>query len=102
MIEAGRQLRLLQKPPAERLILGQRRGQQLQRHPSPQAQILGEVNDAHPTTTEHRLDPIPEELATDRKLGFQHAPSKLDDIPPSSQRLENTFNRAANPLLTTR
>ena len=46
---------------------------------------------------QERLDPIPEELATDRKIGDGHAPSTLDDIPSTCQRLERT---GSNPPLT--
>ncbi len=90
------------EPPAERLILGQRRGQQLQRHPPPQTQILGEVHDAHPTSPEHRLDPIPRGARYRQTARNPTRALLVDDIPPSGQRLEDRFNTAANPPLTSR
>ena len=72
VVERCSELGLLQEPLAERLILRQRRRQHLQRHLSLQAQILGEIHDAHATAPEHTHDPVPEQLSARRRTGRVH------------------------------
>jgi hypothetical protein len=64
MLEGGGQPRLANEPLAEALVFGEIRGQDLERDPPFQAQVFGEIHDAHPTAAEHRLDPISGELGT--------------------------------------
>ena len=61
-------LRLLQKPLAERLVLGECGRQELERDPPLQARVLREEDHAHPAPAEQRLDPVAEELAADPKV----------------------------------
>ncbi len=61
----GGELRLGQEPLPEARVLGQPGRQQLQRHLPLQPQILGQIDDAHPTPAQHRLQPIAGEVAAD-------------------------------------
>ena len=58
VVERGGQLRLAQEPVAEALVLCERRREELQRHSALQAQILRQVDDAHPAPAQDRLDPV--------------------------------------------
>ena len=68
VIERGGQLRLPEEALPEALVPGQIGGQQLQRHPALQAQILGQIDVAHPTPPEQRLDPVARKLRADTRI----------------------------------
>ena len=74
MVDRGGQLRLAEEAVAERLVLGEARGQQLERDLPLQPQVLGQVDDAHPAQAEQRLDPVAGELGADpRVVAHLHA-----------------------------
>ena len=74
MVDRRRQLRLAQEAVAERLVLGETGGEQLERNPPLEPQVLGEVDDAHAAQAEQRLDPVAGELGTDPGVvGHLHA-----------------------------
>ena len=71
VVDRGGQPRLAQEPLAEALVRGQLRGQQLQRHPALQAQVLGQVDDAHAAAAEQRLDPVAGQHRADPRIHRQ-------------------------------
>jgi hypothetical protein len=66
MIEAGRQLRFGEETLAISRVLREIRGQELQRDVPAQAQIFGEVDDAHPALAQQLLDAVPAYLVRRR------------------------------------
>ena len=73
MVDRRGQLRLAQEAVAERLVLGEAGGQQLERNPPLEPQILGQVDDAHASPAEQRLDPVTGKLGADpRVVGHVH------------------------------
>ena len=65
----GGQLGLAQEPFPEALVGGQLRGQQLQGHPALQAQLLGEVDDAHAAAAQQRVDAVAGKLGSAVEVG---------------------------------
>jgi hypothetical protein len=55
------QARLAQEPLAEALVLGQLRGDQLERHRPLQRQVGGAVDHAHPAATDQSVNSVPGE-----------------------------------------
>src|SRR5262245_32163101 len=68
MVDRRGELRFLQKADAERLVLGELDGQQLERDLPLEPQILREVDDAHAAETQQRLDPVAGELRADPRV----------------------------------
>jgi hypothetical protein len=68
MVERGGQLRLAQEALPERLVLRQPDGQQLQRDPPLEPQILRQVDDAHAAQAQRRLDPVTGQLRPDPRV----------------------------------
>ena len=68
MVDRGGQLRLAQEAVTERLVLGEAGGQQLERNPPLEPQILGQVDDAHAAEAQQRLDPVAGELGADPQV----------------------------------
>ena len=66
VVEACSQLRLTQVALAKSRVPGEVRSEQLRRHFPPQAEILGEVDDAHAAASEHRPDPVAGEVRASR------------------------------------
>ena len=56
MVDRRRQLRLAQELLAERIVSGQTSGHHLERDPTLQAEVLGQIDRAHPAVAEQRLD----------------------------------------------
>jgi hypothetical protein len=88
VVDRRGQLRLPQEPVAERRVLGEVRGEELERDPPLEAQVLGQVDDAHPAEAEQRLDPLAVELGADppvvrhvhvRILAFGGLEERYDD-----------------------
>ena len=74
MVDRRGQLRLAEEAVAERAVLGEACGEQLERNPPLEPQILGEVDDAHAAPAQQRLDPIAGELGADpRVVAHLHA-----------------------------
>ncbi len=65
MVDRGRELGLPKKALAEVGVAGELGREELQRHPPLEPEILREVDDAHPSSAEERLDPITGEHAAD-------------------------------------
>ena len=73
MVDRGRELGLAQEALAETLVPGEIGGEQLQGDLALEAQILGQVDVAHPTPTEQGLDPVAGQLSTDAGIcGERH------------------------------
>ena len=73
MVDRRGQLRLAQEAVTERLVLCEVRGQELERNPPLEPQILSQVDDAHAAPAEQRLDPIAGKLGADpRVVGHVH------------------------------
>ena len=68
VIERGGELGLGQEPLAEALVLGQGGREQLQGDVALQAQVLGQVDDAHSSAPEDGFDPIVDDQGAARKL----------------------------------
>ena len=68
MVERGRQLRLAEEALAEVLVLRELRRDQLQGDVALQTQVVGAVDDPHPTAADQRLDSVAEELGTDQRI----------------------------------
>ena len=68
MVDRRGELRLAQEPVTERLVLGEAGGEQLERDPPLEPQVLGQVDDAHPAEAEQRLDPVAGELGADPRV----------------------------------
>jgi hypothetical protein len=62
------QLRLPQEAFTERFVLGEAGSQQLERNFPLEPQVLGQVNDAHATPAQQRLDPVAGELGSDPRV----------------------------------
>ena len=58
MVDRRGQLGLTEEAVAERVVLGEIDGQELQRDPPLEPQVLGEVDHAHAAQAEQRLDPV--------------------------------------------
>ena len=69
MVERGGKPRLEQEPFAEAGVGGQLRGEQLQRDPAPEAQLLGEVDDPHPAAAQQRIDAVAGKLGSAVEVG---------------------------------
>jgi hypothetical protein len=65
VVERRRELRLTLEAAPEVLVLRQLRDDQLQRDHPAQADLLGEIDDAHAAATELALDPVPRDLVAD-------------------------------------
>jgi hypothetical protein len=66
MVEMRSQMGLLKESLSERLVyLDDLMNEQLERNLPRQAHLLGEIDDAHPATPEHGLDPETRDLRTD-------------------------------------
>ena len=86
VIDRRGESRLRQEARAEASILGQVRGQQLQRYLAPQTQVLGAVHHAHAAATEERLDAITPQMGSD--AGSRHgAPALLAGARPAYARV---------------
>jgi hypothetical protein len=70
VVERGRQARLAQESLPEARIPGQLGSDQLHRHFALQAQIGGQVDDAHPAPAQHRLQPIPGQIRAHEPIGL--------------------------------
>ena len=68
MVDRRGQLRLAQEAVTERLVLGEARGQQLERNLPLEPQILGQVDDAHAAQAQQRLDPIAGKFGADPRV----------------------------------
>ena len=68
MVDRRGQLRLAQETLAEGPVLGQAGGEHLERHLPLQAQVLGQVDDAHAALAEQRFDPVSGELRSDPRV----------------------------------
>jgi hypothetical protein len=66
MVERGGELGLADEPLAEPLVLRELGREYLERDLALQADVLGEVDRAHPPAAEGRLDPVPLELTAGR------------------------------------
>ena len=75
------------------------RGQQLQRDPPLQPQVLGQVDDAHPAEAQQRLDPVAGELGADpRVVAHLHARPRFRR-PRATIRLGGgVWNRRYSPV----
>jgi hypothetical protein len=65
VIQTGRDPGLADESLAERLVVGQVWGEDLQGHLAPEAEMLGEVDDARAAPADHTLDPMSRELGPD-------------------------------------
>ena len=88
MVDRRGQLRLAQEPVTERLVLGEARSEQLEGNLPLEPQILGQVDDAHATDAQQRLDPVAGKLGADpgvvghahvRILAFGAVPERYGD-----------------------
>ena len=68
MLDRGRQPRLAQEALAERHVVGELRGEQLQRDVAVEREVVGAVDDAHAAAADQRLDPIAGELGADARV----------------------------------
>ncbi len=68
VVDRRGQLRLVQEAITERLVLGEVGGEELERNPPLERQILGQVDDAHAAPAEQRLDPVAGELGSDTRV----------------------------------
>ena len=68
MVDRRGQLRLAQEPVTERLVPGEAHSQQLESDPPLQPQILGQIDDAHATPAQQRLDPVAGKLGADPRV----------------------------------
>ena len=84
MVERGRELRLAQEPLAEALVLGEFGREELQGNLPLQAQVLRQVDDAHPAPPEQTLDPVAGKLRADLGVEpYAHHTSTATQTPPS-------------------
>jgi hypothetical protein len=65
MVDRRSEFRLTEESITERVVLGKTGGEELERNPPLEPQILGKVDDAHAAPAEKRLDPIAGELGAD-------------------------------------
>ena len=73
MVEPGCTLRLAHEPLAEARVVRQRRREHFERDLAPEADVLGEVDDAHAAAAEQRFDPVPGQHRADaRSLAHAH------------------------------
>jgi hypothetical protein len=86
VIEGGRDPALVDKARPEGRIAGQLGGEDLQGDLAAQVQVLGHVDDAHPSPAEERLDPIAGERLPEadspRHAGIVVSPRSPDEKPP--------------------
>ena len=68
MLERGRHPRLGQEPLAERDVVREMRGEQLQRDITVEREIVRAVHDAHPTAAEQLVQPVAGELRADARV----------------------------------
>ncbi len=68
VVDRGRELRLAQEAVAERFVLGEVGGEELERDVALQALVLGQVDDAHAAAAEQGLDAVPGELGADPRV----------------------------------
>ena len=88
--ERGRETCFAQEPLTECLVLGDLRGDDLQRDTSLQRRVFGGIDDAHPSTPDEGLDDVSAELVANRE-GRAHSRS-LD--PP---RWSSVADRSGGP-----
>ena len=77
MIQRRRQARLAQEPLPELLVLSELGRQQLQRDMPVEPLVVGEVDDRHPTPTEHPLDPVAGDLGSDARVNINGASHEM-------------------------
>ena len=65
VVEAGCELGLAQEPLAESSVVGELGREQLERRASLEADLLGQVDDAHPAPADQPLDPVARKGAAD-------------------------------------
>ena len=68
VVDRRGELGLAQEPLPEGVVLGEAGVHQLQRHPSLEPEVVGEVDDAHPARAQQRLDPVAGELGADPRV----------------------------------
>ena len=71
VVDGRRNVRLTHEPLPELLIPGQLGGEDLERHLSPQAKLLGHVDDAHAAAAENGFDPKSRDFGADA-CGCRH------------------------------
>ena len=69
MVETGGDARFADEPLPERFILGELGTEDLQRDPAPEAQVLGQVDDGHPSSPDHRCHPMTGDLGPHPAVG---------------------------------
>ena len=68
VVDRGGQLRLAQEAVAERRVLGDPGGEQLQRNAPLQPQILGQVDDPHAADAQQGFDPVAGQFGADPRV----------------------------------
>jgi hypothetical protein len=89
VVDRCSELRLAQEAVAERRVVGEPGCQHLERNPSLETQVLGEVDDAHASPAQQRVDPVPGELRADtRAVAHVHVRILTCRIPGTIRRLD--------------
>ena len=77
MVDLGRPLGLPLEPCSKVLVGAQRGSQQLERDLPPEAYVLGEIDDAHPSAADQRLQAVARNETADAGIDLVHGPSRL-------------------------
>ena len=79
VLESGDDARLTDEALSEGRVLRERRVQDLQRHLAAQTEMVGDVDDRHPTAADDGLDPIARKLGAHPRIGL-HALVLTSDV----------------------
>src|SRR6266704_2406600 len=106
MVDRGRDPRLPDEPAAERLVAGERGGQDLQRAAPAEALVEGAVDDGHAPSGEDLVEAVPGEMvadgefAGDRRLVAHRTSAQPPALAPAPSRLPDNVRHDGSPPVT--